>query len=128
MTRPAAADQTPGVDHPLLRAVEPLAAQLGAVLVTADDVGPGDIPLEWDGELVGGFRQVGLHGALERLLAAVEHEYGRPLVELEREQKQEVVRRLDDQGAFVIRKAVEEVADALGVSRFTVYNYLNADD
>src|SRR4029453_17754465 len=36
------------------------------------------------------------------------------------------VRLLDDRGAFQLRKAVEEVADALGVSRFTVYNYLNA--
>jgi predicted transcriptional regulator YheO len=26
----------------------------------------------------------------------------------------------------VIRRAVEDVADRLGVSRFTVYNYLNA--
>ena len=33
---------------------------------------------------------------------------------------------LDERGAFQLRKSVEEVADALGVSRFTVYNYLNA--
>lgn len=26
--------------------------------------------------------------------------------------------------AFVLRRAVEEVADVLGVSRFTVYDYL----
>jgi predicted transcriptional regulator YheO len=34
---------------------------------------------------------------------------------------------LDDRGAFQLRRSVEEVADALGVSRFTVYNYLNAE-
>ena len=39
---------------------------------------------------------------------------------------QAAVRRLDARGAFQLRRAVEEVADALGVSRFTVYNYLNA--
>jgi predicted transcriptional regulator YheO len=33
---------------------------------------------------------------------------------------------LDDLGAFTLRKGVEDVADALGVSRFTVYNYLHA--
>ena len=33
---------------------------------------------------------------------------------------------LDERGAFTLRKAVEDVADALGVSRFTVYNYLNS--
>ena len=34
--------------------------------------------------------------------------------------------RLNERGAFRYRKAVEDIADALGVSRFTVYNYLNA--
>jgi predicted transcriptional regulator YheO len=29
-------------------------------------------------------------------------------------------------GAFMLRRSVEDVADALGVSRITVYNYLNA--
>jgi predicted transcriptional regulator YheO len=33
---------------------------------------------------------------------------------------------LDQRGAFTLRRAVEDVADATGVSRITVYNYLNA--
>ena len=33
---------------------------------------------------------------------------------------------LDQRGAFTLRRAVEDVADALAVSRITVYNYLNA--
>jgi predicted transcriptional regulator YheO len=37
------------------------------------------------------------------------------------------VRILDDRGAFTLRKAVEDVADSLRVSRFTVYNYLNSN-
>ncbi|MCP3937048.1 MAG: transcriptional regulator [Actinomycetia bacterium] len=89
---------------------------------------PGDIPLRWDGAVVAGFRQPGLHDALERLLDAAESEYATPLSELTREDKQAVVARLDDLGAFVIRKAAEDVADRLDVSRFTVYNYLNARD
>jgi predicted transcriptional regulator YheO len=36
------------------------------------------------------------------------------------------VRLLDERGAFQLRKSIEDVADALGVSRITVYNYLNA--
>ena len=35
-------------------------------------------------------------------------------------------RMLDQRGAFTLRRAVEDVADAMGVSRITVYNYLNA--
>ena len=112
--------------HPLLDALEPVAKALGAALVAPEDVESGDVPLYWDGALAGGFRQAGLHEALERLLHVAEADAGEPLAKLSREAKQDVVRNLDRQGAFVIRHAVEEVADRLGVSRFTIYNYLNA--
>jgi predicted transcriptional regulator YheO len=67
-----------------------------------------------------------LQGALGRLIEGVERELGAPLGQLERENKQRAVRLLEDRGAFVLRRSVEDVADALGVSRITVYNYLNA--
>ena len=35
-------------------------------------------------------------------------------------------RILDDRGAFLLRKAVESVGEMMGVSRITIYNYLNA--
>jgi predicted transcriptional regulator YheO len=85
-----------------------------------------DVPLRWDGEVVAGVRLPALHGALDRLIAQVERELGAPLAELSREDKQRAVAMLDDLGAFTLRKGVEDVADALGVSRFTVYNYLHA--
>ncbi|HEC08873.1 MAG TPA: transcriptional regulator [Acidimicrobiales bacterium] len=115
-------------EHPLLIALEPVADALGATLVAPEDMCMGDIALEWDGEIVGGFRQAGLQYALDRLLAMAESDLGVPLDQLPRELKQSVVARLDDQGAFVVRRAVEEVADRMGVSRFTIYNYLNARD
>ncbi|MSZ16504.1 MAG: transcriptional regulator, partial [Actinobacteria bacterium] len=43
-----------------------------------------------------------------------------------RHEKQLAVKLLDQRGAFILRRAVEDVADAMGVSRITVYNYLNA--
>lgn len=112
--------------HPLLTALEPLARALGATLVAAEQLEPGDLPLEWEGTVVGGFRMPSIHGALERLLTRFEAEYARPLTSLTREEKQELVQRLDDEGAFLLRRAADEVADAIGVSRFTIYNYLNA--
>ena len=113
--------------HPLLRAVQPLADAVGGCVVAVDDLAPGDIGLRWDGELVGGVRlATALHGALDRVIADVERQLGSPLEGLSREEKQRAVRMLDDRGAFTLRKSVEDVADALGVSRFTVYNYLNA--
>ncbi len=108
-------------------ALEPVADALGATLVPASRVTSGDVPLEWGGAVVGGLRLPGVHGTLERMIAAVESQLGSRLAELSREDKQRAVRLLDDRGAFQLRKAVEEVADALGVSRFTVYNYLNAE-
>jgi hypothetical protein len=113
--------------HPLLAAVAPVAEAVGGDVVPAAEVGPGDIPLVWEGQVVGGFRlATELHGALDRLIAGVERELGARLSELSREDKQRAVLLLEDRGAFTLRKAVEDVADALGVSRFTVYNYLNA--
>ena len=112
--------------HPLLGALEPLAEALGATLVAPRAIEPGDLPLEWEGEVVGGFRLPSMHGALDRLLARFTAEYGRPLDTLSREDKQVLVQRLDDEGAFLLRRAADEVADAIGVSRFTIYNYLNA--
>lgn len=51
-----------------------------------------------------------------------------PLSELDRRTKQSVVRSLEARGAFSVRHGVETVAGALGVSRFTVYNYLNRSE
>lgn len=114
------------VSHPFLTALAPVAHALGAVLVDAEDVAPADIPLEWEGRLVGGLRLPNLEGALQRLIEQVERDLGAPLNELSREDKQRAVKLLDERGAFVLRRAVEDVADAFGVSRITVYNYLNA--
>ena len=35
---------------------------------------------------------------------------------------------LHDRGAFNLRRSVEQIAEVLGVSRFTVYNYLDRVD
>jgi uncharacterized protein YqgV (UPF0045/DUF77 family) len=67
-------------------------------------------------------------GSLERVIAEVEAELGGPLSSLSRVGKQRAVRLLEERGAFEMRKSVPAVAEALGVTRFTVYNYLNRSD
>ncbi|WP_199430333.1 helix-turn-helix domain-containing protein [Qaidamihabitans albus] len=62
---------------------------------------------------------------LDRLVREVEAEVGSPLAELDRPGKQRAVRLLEERGAFQLRKSVAAIAEALGVTRFTVYNYLN---
>jgi len=115
-----------GRAHPLVVAVRPLVDAMGGRLVAPDSQEPGDVPLSWDGEIVAAVRLPPLHGALDRLIDGVEAELGARLPVLGREDKQRAVRMLDERGAFILRRAVEDVADAMGVSRITVYNYLNA--
>jgi hypothetical protein len=114
------------VTHPFLVALAPVVEALGARVVEPDGFEPGDIALEWEGTVVGVLRLPFLQGSLDRLIDSVERELGGHLEDLSREDKQRAVKMLDERGAFVLRRSVEDVADALGVSRITIYNYLNA--
>jgi hypothetical protein len=111
---------------PLFAAIKPVLDAVGAELIHPDRRQPSDVPLVWEGQVVAGVRTAPLHGALDRLIESVELELGGRLPDLRREDKQRAVRLLDERGAFVLRRAVEDVADAMRISRITVYNYLNA--
>jgi hypothetical protein len=111
---------------PLLATLDPLIAAIGATVIDPDHIRPGDVTLEVDGIIVAAIRLPALHGALERMIEAVERELGAKLSDLSRTLKQRAIRILDERGAFTLRRAVEDVADAMGVSRITVYNYLNS--
>ena len=121
--------------HPLLVAIAPLLDRIDAVLVAPAAVTPADVRLVWEGEIVAGVRFAGQPtaapveavGDLGRLLEDLATELGAPLCDLPRPQKQRAVRLLEERGAFTYRKSAETVAEALNVSRFTVYNYLNRD-
>lgn len=112
-----------------LAAVRPLVRALGGHVVAPEHMAKGAVPLVWRGKLVGGLERPSpgdLRNGLSNLISQVETELGGELAGLSRVDKQRAVRRLDERGAFAIRNAVDEVADAMGVSRVTVYNYLNA--
>lgn len=114
--------------HHLLDAVRPLVDRLGAELVGPDAAGARDVPLSWDGEVVAAVRlPADGPGDLAGLIDEVSGELGGSLTTLPRPQKQQAVRLLEERGAFAYRKSAETIAEALGVSRFTVYNYLNRD-
>ncbi len=119
-------EQVRPVVHPLIRSVKPVVDAVGASFVAVADMEASDVALVWEGKTIVAVRMPPLHGALDRLIDAVEAELGGRLPRLSREDKQRAVRLLDERGAFILRRAVEDVADAMGVSRITVYNYLNA--
>jgi uncharacterized protein YqgV (UPF0045/DUF77 family) len=111
-----------------LSAVRPLARALGGHVVSPEQLSEGAVPLVWRGRLVGAVRRQGsgdLRNGLANLIDQIEGELGGVLADLSRVDKQRAVRMLDERGAFAIRNAVDEVADVMGVSRVTVYNYLN---
>ncbi len=140
--------------HPLLTAITPLLDRIGATVVEPDHLDKDDIPLAWDGAVIAGIRLPPAAFApaqassdvesgrgsetagatdpesatgLDGILADLSVQFGSPLADLPRPRKQEAVRMLEESGAFSYRKSVETVAAALGISRFTVYNYLNRD-
>ena len=75
--------------------------------------------------LAGAEATTDLTDGLSRLIADVERELGGALVGLPRAGKQHAVRLLEERGAFEMRRSAETVAEAMGLTRFTVYNYLN---
>ncbi|MFJ9038159.1 helix-turn-helix domain-containing protein [Streptomyces sp. NPDC102406] len=116
-----------GDDEPFVRAVKPLVDAMGAEMLPPHQAAKDDIVLSWEGAEVVAVRLPQLADSLDHLLAAMERKEGKPLAELDRKAKQEAVRLLEARGAFSVRHGVETVAGALGVSRFTVYNYLNRE-
>ncbi len=111
--------------HQLTEAIGPLIDAIGAVVVPADEIIEGDIALDWEGTPAIGVRLEDVV-SLGRLIANVEVQLGASLSELDRADKQRAVRMLDDRGAFKLRKSIEDVGEAMGVSRITIYNYLSA--
>ncbi|MFD9303934.1 helix-turn-helix domain-containing protein [Streptomyces sp. NPDC060048] len=114
-------------DHPFVAAVKPLVDAMGGELMDPALAQPDDVVLAWEGQDVLAVRLPQLSDSLDRILAALERRHGVPLSQLDRKSKQDTVRILEARGAFSVRHGVETVAGALGVSRFTVYNYLNRD-
>ena len=113
------------MSHPLADAIEPLVRAIGASVRPADEASDTDVVLSWRGVPALAVR-LDPSGTRAGMIASVEDELGGRLDRLSREAKQVAIRILDERGAFTIRKAIEDVAAVMGVSRITIYNYLNA--
>lgn len=61
---------------------------------------------------------------IDTMIAECEYRLGRSAEEMNKEQRVEVVRFLEARGAFQIRNSAVVVANRLGVTRKTIYNYL----
>ena len=63
-----------------------------------------------------------LDSLIEQALALV----GKPVAMMNKEDKVRVVKFLDEAGAFLITKSGDKVASLLDISKFTLYNYMDA--
>lgn len=113
-------------EHPITAAIRPALEATGATIVDASEARPLDVAIEFEGETVAYARIGSLADALENLVERIEGELGGALPDLDRTGKQVAVRLLDERGAFLLRRSIEDIADMMGVSRITIYNYLNA--
>ena len=105
--------------------LEAIGEAIGAMVVDAMRSGATNINLSvaLDADRLGAAT---LHDALEGMMRAAQRDLGTDASTWSRADKQRVVRMLDERGAFLLRGAVDDIAVAMGVSRITIYNYLNA--
>lgn len=65
-----------------------------------------------------------IEDTIQALIVQTVHDIGQNSPLISREDKVDLIGRLADKGVFQVKKAVPLVADQLGLSRATVYNYL----
>jgi len=66
-----------------------------------------------------------INDVLKEVVEAKIEEVGKPVAYLNKDEKVKIVQELDGQGVFLIKGAIDYVADILCVSRYTIYNYLD---
>jgi predicted transcriptional regulator YheO len=58
------------------------------------------------------------------MITAILAEMGKSPATMTRDEKREVVKRLEERGAFLVKRSAEQVAEALDLSRYTIFSYL----
>jgi predicted transcriptional regulator YheO len=62
---------------------------------------------------------------LDDLLEESVRKIGKPVALMSKEQKIEAIQFLNDAGAFLITKAGDKTADFFGISKYSIYNYVD---
>lgn len=91
--------------------------QLGEL--TAVPAGQVDGTADADEIFSGDIREV-VDGMIARILA----ERGKIPTQMTRDEKMDVVKQLEERGAFLVKRAAEQVAEGLDLSRYTIFSYL----
>lgn len=62
---------------------------------------------------------------MDHLLQDALNDVGKPVNVMDKEDKCKFLKYLDERGAFIISKSSEKACDFLGISKYTLYNYLD---
>lgn len=65
-----------------------------------------------------------MEALMHDIIAGAVRRYGKPVAKMAKEEKTAAVETMLERGLFMVRGGVERAAAALGVTRFTIYNYL----
>lgn len=65
-----------------------------------------------------------LEELLDKLFSEAKSRIGKPISSMKKEDKIEIIRYLNSKQFFLVKGAIEDIAEKLGVTRYTVYNYL----
>lgn len=66
-----------------------------------------------------------INDVLKEVVQSKIDDIGKPVAYLNKDEKVNIVNDLDGQGVFLIKGAIDYVAEILCVSRYTIYNYLD---
>ncbi|GAB3559970.1 helix-turn-helix transcriptional regulator [Spelaeicoccus albus] len=86
-------------------------------LAPSDPPGAGDRPHE--------FIESDLVSVMDAMIAEAIRLVGKPVEQMNRDDRMNVLMRLDKQGALQMKKSVERIGARLGISRVTAYAYLD---
>jgi predicted transcriptional regulator YheO len=87
--------------------------------LTAAPQGQGEPSADADEIFSGDIREV-----VDGMIAKVIAEQGKSPALMSRDEKMEVVKQLEAHGAFLVKRSAEQVAEALELSRYTIFSYL----
>lgn len=105
-----------GLNHDISEMV-----QAQRALANLTSVGPsGNAAGSEAGEIFAGDIREVVAGMVTKILG----EIGKTPAAMTREEKMEVVKRLEERGAFLVKRSAEQVAEALDLSRYTIFAYL----
>jgi predicted transcriptional regulator YheO len=105
----------------------------GALCLNAD-LSQFEVAHAWLGQLLQPLQSAGAAVAekpemdvlMQEIIRDAVHRAGKPLSMMKKLEKISAVRAMQQRGLFIVKGGVERAAAALGVSRYTIYNYLEA--